>query len=111
MYQPSTAQQQRWQEFLTQVKQLIITHQLKLPKIFISYAWEGDATATSWLHQRLIRLRDDLNTIGTNVFLDVSGMTGDIEKMMKEKLDQSDMVLSICTPNFGERVNQLKCQA
>jgi len=35
-----------WQNFLGGFQTLIAKQQVKRPKIFISYAWEGDTNAT-----------------------------------------------------------------
>lgn len=109
MYQ-SSASHPLWQTFLTAVKQLIITQKLALPRVFISYAWEGDTTATSWLQERLKRWEADLVAVDLTVFLDSSGMGGkrDIQQTMRENLEKSKVVLAICTPTYALRVQDTK---
>jgi WD40 repeat protein len=94
----------RWNTFLATLKTLLT--QQPLPKLFLSYAWEGDSTGTAWLQQRLTRWRDDLGMLGVEVFFDLSAMGGksDIEKTMLENLNKSDVVLTICTPVYGSRI-------
>lgn len=96
----------QWQLFLANIKSFAVTKELKPRNIFISYAWEGDGIATSWLHKRLCRLRDDLIGVGFNVFLDISHMNGDITETMRYELAESDIVFVICTPRYAERVQQ-----
>jgi hypothetical protein len=94
-----------WSIFLNEVKTLSFPKK----KIFISYAWDGDAIETDWLHMRLKRIRDDLITLGIEeVFLDISHMNGDITITMQEKLATPDLiVLVICTPLYVQRINDL----
>lgn len=98
------------QELLIGIKNLMLERNKnkKPTKAFISYAWEDLSTAegkiaNSKLQRYLETLRDDLQTAGIAVFLDIGDMHGDMKLRMKENLSNSDAILTINTPRFKAR--------
>src|SRR3990167_9856970 len=101
---PHTSSQTSWQSFLNDVKALLQQEGKTSLKIFISYAWEETDEATQQLQKRLTRLRDDLTTLGCEVFLDISEMTGHIQETMLTRLKAANIVLPIYTQRYATRI-------
>lgn len=93
-----------WKTYLESIKALVQQQGKPSPRVFISYAWEGDATQTAWLHDRLKQFHTDLTATGASVFLDILHITGDLKEAMQRELAQSDIVLVICTPMYARRI-------
>ena len=85
---------------------------VKNPICFISYAWEdsrtdtGKATNAIW-HARLSRIKEDLEKIGAQVFLDIYDMHGDMQARMQENIAKSDFIFLIGTPRLKTRLLQV----
>lgn len=93
-------------KFLEDVKPLISPQ--KLPKVFISYAWETRRTkegteANKKLQSFLVTLQEDLEYIGIETFLDIKFLQGDVRENIKYNLEHSDFVILIGTPRLNER--------
>src|SRR3990167_10508996 len=101
---PHTSSQTSWQSFLNDVKALLQQEGKTSLKIFISYAWEETDEATQQLQKRLTRLRDDLTTLGCEVFLDIPEITGHMQETMLIKLKAADIILPICTQRYATHV-------
>jgi tetratricopeptide (TPR) repeat protein len=98
-----------WHEFLNNVKTLIVQRGKRPPCVFISYAWEDETTPEGRadnvrLQKRLLRLKEDLERVGMEVFLDITNMTGDIKETMRVEVARADFILPICTPRYKMRV-------
>jgi ankyrin repeat protein len=92
-------------ELLDNIKELMLERpDVKVPKVFISYAWEADDRANAELQFRLKQLRDDLQRAGAEVFFDVGDMTDQIKKRMQDNINSSNVVIFICTPRFKKRL-------
>ncbi len=72
---------------------------IKLPKVFISYAWEDDVKA--WVLDFATRLRKD----GVDVVLDLWEMSlGDqITVFMEKSVRNSDFVILVCSPKYKRK--------
>ncbi len=75
-------------------------------RVFISYAWEGNAAMNSVLQSLLKILAKQLEQCGLTCFLDVQGMDGDMEATMRANLEAAECVVFVCTPRFKERAEQ-----
>lgn len=98
-------EQKTFRNFLKDVKRLSsVRHQLEHTphplQCFISYAWETDATVNKELQQRLQRLKDDLETAGMKVKLDIRDMKYDMRKFMVDSVQNSHKLLLVCTPRY-----------
>jgi hypothetical protein len=72
---------------------------------FISYAWETDPVANKELQQRLQLLKDELETAGMEVTLDIRDMKYDMKKFMVKNIQKAHKLLLICTPRLRERAS------
>ncbi len=74
------------------------------PIIFLSYAWETiGSPELGRLQSFLQRLKQDLETAGLDVWLDLDRMTGDLEKQMRINIKKSHYVLPIGTNRYAEK--------
>ena len=102
-------QSSKWDQLLTDINSLMKKSSPHYtPRVFISYAWENTSTQegvnnNSKLQRYLEKLRDDLQSAGISVFLDISHMHGDLKTRMNQYLTESDVVISILTPRFKQR--------
>jgi hypothetical protein len=89
--------------FLKAVKRLPSVRTSSPLRCFISYAWETDPAANKELQQRLQRLKDQLETAGMEVTLDIHNMKYDMQKFMVQNIKRAHKLILICTPRLRER--------
>ena len=82
-------------KFLQDVRTFLPT--VKRPVCFISYAWEDSVIASQKkeedrLHARLARLKEDLEALGAQVFLDIYQMHGNMILQMQNNIIMSDFI-------------------
>jgi len=80
----------------------------KLPKCFISYAWETDNFKLKKLQKRLEEFRDDLQEAGAQTFLDIKNMELDMNDTMRNGISASDFIFIILTPRLKQRAEDTK---
>lgn len=98
-----------FEEFLSETRDILKGH--KLPKVFISYAWESLKTPegraeNEKLQSRLVILQKDLEFVGMEVFLDIKELQGNYREAMHSGIDRADFVILIGTPRLNMRGNR-----
>ncbi len=100
-------QQRYWSEMLVSISSLLAQNYNVLPNLktgFISYAWyPGDAAATERLQAKLKVIVETFRSLGLDVYLDIQRMHGNIDAYMIERINQSDVVFVIGTPQLIAR--------
>ncbi|MBI1944531.1 MAG: toll/interleukin-1 receptor domain-containing protein [Deltaproteobacteria bacterium] len=73
-----------------------------IPKVFLSYAWEGDDHAR-WV----VRLAEALTHAGVHVMFDKwdTHLGSDLPRFMEAAVREADHVLLVCTPKYAEKAN------
>lgn len=85
---------------------------VRKPICFISYAWEDNKTQAGrdsnaiW-HTRLLRIKQDLEFLGAQVFLDISDMHGNMPAQMQENIEKSNFIFLIGTPRLMVRLTEV----
>ena len=74
------------------------------PRVFISYAWIGDAGENAKQQRWLKDLEEDLTGLGISVFLDVLDMHDDMTHQMSSGIEHSEAAIIVCTPTLKTRV-------
>ncbi len=95
-----------WQQFLENIRALFADHD-RQPSCFISYAWPPAGEGRDKLQQRLKHFKQDLETLGATVYLDITNLTSDINGYM-DKLKACDHALLIGTPKLKARLSEGK---
>jgi hypothetical protein len=82
-------------------------------KVFISYAWEDgvqpdplQVSQLRALQNRLGKLHDDLTLLGVDVFFDNKKFAGPVVATLEKALEQSDVILVICTERYADRAQK-----
>ncbi len=73
------------------------------PQVFISYAWEQEKTLNNNLQTLLKIIKEDLESAGLTVWLDLSQMTGSLDEKMRSGIRRSQHVLLMGTKRYAER--------
>ena len=95
--------------FLEQgIKPLALTHQLTLPRCFISYAWGAAGPTQDALHAWLENLHNDLSTLGCQVKLDIKTMQETVATYMAEEVKHASVIFIVCTPALKARASEGK---
>ncbi len=107
-----------FEAFIQELREHLDNHHRdkKRPKAFISYAWEDIRTsqglaANQALQAWLSCLKNHLDRLGIETFLDLKDMTGNMTERMRQNVMQSDHILLIGTPRFKERTLTVAGQA
>ncbi|MGA2655693.1 MAG: toll/interleukin-1 receptor domain-containing protein, partial [Gammaproteobacteria bacterium] len=110
--QQENRQLRRATEFAKFLKDVVLfLPEVKKPVCFISYAWEnnktqaGQASNAIW-HARLSRIKEDLEFLGAEVFLDIYDMHGNMPAQMRENIKKSDFIFLIGTPRLMVRLTE-----
>lgn len=98
--------QHNFDKYLASIKTIVAAGAIKLPSCFISYAWEADKSQNEKLQTWLKKLKQDLETVGIETFLDIAQMNGDMRECMQENIRKSDYVLLIGTERFKARIEE-----
>ena len=93
-------------KYLASIKTIATEGTIKLPSCFISYAWEADRNQNEKLQAWLKKLKQDLEIIGIETFLDIAQMNGDMRECMQENIRKSDYILLIGTERFKARIEE-----
>lgn len=98
--------QHDFDKYLASIKTIAKEGTIKLPSCFISYAWESDRNQNEKLQAWLKKLKQDLETVGIETFLDIDQMNGDMRECMQENIRKSDYILLIGTERFKARIEE-----
>ena len=90
-----------WRGFLEKVRLLFADS--RQPTCFISYAWPPAGNEREQLHERLVNLKQDLETVGATVFLDIANLSSNINAYM-DKVNDCDYVILVGTPKLKARL-------
>lgn len=94
-----------WHSFAKSCRQLVKLSGQESKKIFISYAWPpADSDECRVLHQRLKRLKAELESAGATVKLDICNLATSIDDYMADGINEADAVLLIGTPKLVNRL-------
>ncbi len=96
-----------WHDYAQSCQQLVELTQQAGKVIFISYAWPpANSAECNIIHERLKRLKAELEATGAIVKLDICNLSTSITDYMAEGIDEADAVLLIGTPRLKSRLEE-----